>query len=131
MKTLKSLVSWIEIPVTDMNRAKKFYEAILQVKLQDAKLASGLEMSFFPVEQTGTGGALCCVEEHYRPSKDGVVIYLTADPDIDTMLELVEKSGGRILQQKKQILESSDYGHMALFIDTEGNRIALYQGNKQ
>lgn len=127
MKTLKSLVSWIEIPVTDMNRAKKFYETILQVRLQDAKLESGIEMAFFPVEQSGIGGALCCIEEHYQPSQNGVVIYLTADPDIDIMLKLIEKSGGKIIQQKKQILESADYGHMALFVDSEGNRMALYQ----
>lgn len=127
MKTLKSLVSWIEIPVADMNRAKKFYESILQVKLQDATFGNGLAMAFFPVEQTGIGGALCCMEAYYKPSENGVTIYLAADPNIDDMLNLIEKAQGKIIQPKKQISENADHGHMALFTDTEGNRIALYE----
>lgn len=127
MKTLKSLVSWVEIPVTDMNRAKKFYETILDIKLQDANFGNGLVMAFFPVEQTGTGGALCCMETHYKPSENGVTVYLTADPDINTVLNLVEKASGKIIQFKKQISESAEHGYMALFIDSEGNKIALYE----
>lgn len=127
MKILKNLVSWVEIPVTNMNRAKEFYETILDIKLQEVNLGNGLAMAFFPVEQSGIGGALCYMEAHYKPSENGVTIYLTADPDIDTLLKLVEKAKGKIVQPKKQISENADHGHMALFIDSEGNRIALYE----
>jgi len=126
MKTLKTLTSWVEIPVSDMSRAKKFYETILDIQLQEMKFPNGLTMSFFPVEKTGVGGALCHLESHYKPSSNGVLLYITADPDIETVLEKVEKAGGKVVQTKKQISETAEHGFMALFIDCEDNRIALY-----
>ncbi len=127
MKTLNTFVNWVEIPVTNMNRAKQFYETILDVKLQETKFSNGLTMAFFPVEQTGIGGALCELETEYKPCNTGVIIYITADPDIETVLGKVQKVGCEILQKKKQISESPEHGHMALFIDCEGNKIALYE----
>lgn len=126
MKTLKSLVSWIEIPVENMERAKKFYEAIFEIQLQEMKFGD-LTMAFFPVDQTGIGGALCQQKEHYKPSNNGIVIYLMADPGINLMLEKVINANGKIFQVKKQISENPEYGFMALIEDTEGNRIALYE----
>ena len=126
MKILKSLISWVEIPVIDMQRAVSFYEKILDVKLQTMPLGN-LSMAFFPVEESGIGGALCKHGGHYTPSENGVVIYLRAEPNIVAMLEKVEKAGGNIISNKKQISENPDYSFMALIKDTEGNRIALYE----
>lgn len=126
MKTLKSLVSWIEIPVIDMQRACDFYENILGIKLQVMPLGE-LTMAFFPVEESGVGGALCKHDGHYLPSENGIIIYLKADPSIDEMLEKVVMAKGTVITKKKQISENPDYGFMALIKDTEGNKIALYE----
>lgn len=127
MKSLKSLISWVEIPVLDMARATAFYEAILETKLQIAPMGE-LTMAFFMVQDGGIGGALCKHEGYYKPSENGIVIYLTAQPDIKTVLERIKLANGKVIMEEKLISPTS--GSMAMFLDTEGNRIALYDNSK-
>ena len=121
----KNAISWFEIPAKDLNRAQKYYETILDVKLTPLDLGD-FKMCMFPTEdQTGAGGALCYEPKSYKPSStDGPLIYLNANPDLQRVLDKVEKAGGKILIPKTQI--SPEYGHMAVTIDTEGNRIAFH-----
>jgi predicted enzyme related to lactoylglutathione lyase len=122
----KNAVGWFEIPVTDMDRAVKFYETVFDIRLS-RNLFGKLEMAWFPEVENGMGsaGSLVFNEEFYKPSEDGVLIYFTArSGDISIELERVEKAGGKIIMPRKQI--SEEYGYMALIIDTEGNRIALH-----
>ena len=84
-------------------------------------------MRMFPLENpmSGVGGALVYNAQFYKPSMtDGPLIYLNANPDVQNVLNKVESAGGKILVPKTQI--SEDYGYMAMFVDSEGNRIALH-----
>jgi len=122
----KNAISWFEIPATDIDRAQKFYEAILGVSLVPNDLPH-LQMRMFPIgdTQTGVGGALCKSPEFYKPSAtDGPLIYFNANPDVQRILDKVEAAGGKIIVPKTEI--SPEHGHMAVFIDSEGNRIALH-----
>lgn len=123
----KHAISWFEIPASDLNRAQKFYEEILEVKLTPLDLGE-LQMRMFPVEDAASvGGALCHSKGFYNPSStDGPLVYLNANPDVRHVLDKVEKAGGRILIPKTQI--SPEYGFMAVITDTEGNRIAFHSG---
>jgi predicted enzyme related to lactoylglutathione lyase len=124
--TFKNAISWFEIPTIDLDRAQKFYEAIFNTHLIALDLQN-LKMRMFPIENqmTGIGGALCYNKEFYKPSStDGPLIYLNGNPDVQNILDKIEAAGGKILVRKTQI--SPEYGHMAVFIDTEGNRIALH-----
>jgi len=126
MEVTHNVVGWIEIPVTDMERAVKFYEAVLDYKLTRAKLNS-LDMAWFPwVDNSiGSGCSLVYEKNYYKPSQDGVIIYLTAfSGDVSIELSRVEPNGGKVLMPKKQI--SPEHGFMGVFLDTEGNRIALH-----
>lgn len=127
METPKNnVVGWFEIPVMDMNRAIKFYETVFDFKLQREQMGE-LDMAWFPfnMEAYGSAGSLVCQPDFYKPSSDGVVIYLTANSgDLSNELGRVEEAGGKELMQKKQI--SEEHGFMALFLDSEGNRIALH-----
>jgi len=119
-------VGWFEIPVTNMDRAVNFYEKVLNLEFQRNNFG-GLEMAWFPWKEDGLGspGTLVCHEKYYKPSADGVLIYLTAHSgDLANELSRVEEAGGKVLQQKKQI--SEEYGFMALILDSEGNRVALH-----
>jgi predicted enzyme related to lactoylglutathione lyase len=114
----KKAVSWFEIPVSDMDRAIRFYETVFDIKLV-RKSAGALDMALFP-----DIGSLVKYETFYKPSQDGVLIYLTAQSDdLATELGKVEIAGGKVLLSKRQI--SEEMGYMGLFTDTEGNRIAL------
>ena len=121
----KNAISWFEIPTTDLDRAQKFYETIFDIQMISLELEQ-LKMRMFPIENPmNVGGALCFNEKFYKPSStDGPLIYLNANPDVQNVLDKVEGAGGKIVVPKTEI--SPEYGHMAVFIDTEGNRIALH-----
>ncbi len=119
-------VGWFEIPVSDMNRAMSFYETVLDLKM-DRNQMGPLDMAWFPWKEDGLGspGSLVHHEEFYKPSADGVLIYLTAHSgDLGNELARVEPAGGKVLQPKTKI--SDEYGFMALILDSEGNRVALH-----
>lgn len=121
-----NMVGWFEIPVKDMDRAINFYETIFDIKIQKQDL-DGLLMGWFPFAEDGLGaaGSLVKHDEFYAPSQNGVLIYFTAHSgDLKNELSKVEGAGGKVLQEKKLI--SEDIGYMGLFIDTEGNRIAIH-----
>ncbi len=121
-----NVVGWFEIPVKDMNRAIRFYEAVFQFSISRMKIGIS-EMAMFPgVENSiGAAGALIHSPAHYKPSGDGVLVYFTAfSGDVAVELSRVETAGGTVLIPKRQI--SPEIGYMGVFADTEGNRIALH-----
>lgn len=120
---MENTISWFEIPVKNFVRAKKFYEAIFKVKIQPMDFQN-FKMGFFPGYDKGIVSGALVHGEHYAPSKEGVLIYLSANPDLQKVLDRVKKAGGKVMQPKTQI--SEHWGYMALVIDTEGNRIGLH-----
>lgn len=128
MKQLKSAVNWFEIPASDINRAKTFYESIFEIEMFSMDIGDGVEMALFPTEGGTTGGALVANPEYYHPSNlHGPLIYLNANPDLQLVLDRVEGSGGSISIEKRQI--SEEHGFMAVIEDSEGNRIALHSNS--
>ncbi len=126
IKTLmKNAISWFEIPATNLDRAQRFYETILGIQLTKLDLPN-IKMRMFPTEnQDGVGGSLCDSGGFHKPSAtEGPLLYLNANPDVQQVLDRVESAGGKILVPKTEI--SSEFGHMAVIIDSEGNRIALH-----
>lgn len=119
---MANVLNWFEIPAADLNRAVKFYSEVLDGKLFITDFG-GFKIAFFPMEGNGVGGALC-EGEWYKPSKEGAIIYLNANPDLILPLSKVEAAGGKVIMDKKLI--SDDIGYMALFIDSEGNRVAFH-----
>ena len=116
--------AWIEIPVNDMARATKFYETVFKVSLQQVDFG-GMLMAWFPntgEESPGATGTLI-KQETYVPSLEGPLVYFHSK-NVQNELDRVVKAGGKIYQKKTMI--SPDHGYMGVFIDTEGNRIALH-----
>jgi len=117
-------LNWFEIPVTDMARAKHFYQVIFSMHMEEKEMMN-MQMAFFPGE-AGSGkvsGALVKSEYHI-PAITGIIVYLNADPDLSLVLEKVQLENGKVLMPKTLIDEQT--GYMAFFEDTEGNRIGLH-----
>ena len=123
---LKNAISWFEIPTIDLNRAQKFYETIFNIQMIPFDTPN-FQMRMFPIEDmmNGIGGAISKAEGFYKPSAtDGPLVYLNANPDVQNVLDKIEAAGGKIIVPKTQI--SPEFGYMAVFVDTEGNRVALH-----
>ena len=122
-KTTNAL-NWFEIPVTDMARAKHFYQTIFCIHMDEMDMGEMI-MAGFPGEP-GSGKAMGALvkSDYHKPSTDGVVVYLNANPDMSDVLERIEGEGAHIVMPKTQI--SPAIAYMAFFIDTEGNKIALH-----
>jgi len=117
-------VGWFEIPVSDMDRAIQFYNEVFDMKISKQDFV-GAEMAFFPWNENdkGAGGSLIHADEHYTPNHQGTLVYFSST-DVNTELKKVPGAGGKIIQKKTEI--SPDIGYMALFEDSEGNRLALH-----
>lgn len=116
-------VTYFEIPVHDMGRAIRFYEAVLQLTLERTT-TDGHPMALFPepAEPAGITGALA-YGDSYVPSRDGTRVYFTV-LSIDDTLARALQAGGSVLYPKKDI---GELGHVAEVQDTEGNRIGLFE----
>ena len=115
-------IHWFEIFVTDMERAVRFYQTVLNIDLRREN-EDGRPMAIFAsaVEQ-GVGGAL--VRQPGRePTSQGVLVYLDADGKLDACLGRVERAGGAVVQPKTDIGKP---GFIALVRDTEGNLVGLH-----
>jgi predicted enzyme related to lactoylglutathione lyase len=125
MEIITNAVGWFEIPVTNMERAVKFYEAVFGFTLERHNFG-GLNMAWFPyADKPGAPGSLVYDEKFYKPSQEGVLIYFSSPSgDLKNEMDKVESAGGKVLMHKKIINE--DIGYMGMFSDTEGNRIALH-----
>jgi len=115
------LINWLEIPVTDMPRAKAFYAAVLGVDLVDFTMP-GFAYALFPSKSRTNAGALV-KGEGAVPSMTGPVPYLDGSSGIDELLARVLKAGGEVLMPKVRLSEEA--GDVAFFRDSEGNRIGL------
>jgi uncharacterized protein len=117
---------YFEIPVTNVDRAIKFYAAVFNFKFEKETIDKN-EMALFPFTENdlGISGALA-KGEIYKPSKNGTLIYFRTE-NIDDTLKLAVQNGGKILYPKTS---NGDLGFVAEFEDSEGNRIALHQSIK-
>ena len=120
-------VAWFEIYVSDMTRAKAFYEAVFQVQLQALPApdgeASAMQMLAFSMdmESGGAGGTLVKMDG-MAPGGGGTLVYFGCE-DCAVEQARVEKAGGKVQQAKFSI---GEFGHCALIVDTEGNTVGLH-----
>lgn len=121
----RNALNWFEIPAADFQRAKKFYEQILGAEMHEMKMGDA-EMAFFPTDEGKVGGAVTH-QAMMKPSADGTTVYLNANPDLTTTLDRVAKAGGKVIVPKTQV--TPEIGYFAMFLDSEGNKIALHSQN--
>ncbi len=121
----RNAINWFEIPSGDFKRAVKFYETILGASMYVSKMGD-VDMAFFPMDEGKVGGAVI-KWEHGKPSADGTMVYLNANPDLATILSRIEAAGGKIVAPKTHI--TPEIGYFAVFLDCEGNRVALHSQN--
>jgi len=121
---MSNAINWFEIPAADFKRAVAFYGAILNTELQTMKMGDN-DLGFFPTTDKGIGGCVAYGEGH-KPSAEGSTVYLNGGDDLSVPLARVEAAGGNVIMPKTSIGEN---GYIAMFMDTEGNRVAFHSMN--
>ena len=125
MKHEQPVISWFELPVNDIQRAKRFYETIFDMEMELLDLGEQFKMAVFPGGQSVVGGALVYNEAFYKSSQThGPLLHLNANPDLEIVQNRIEEAGGSVTIPKRGI--GPGRGFMAVFVDTEGNRVALH-----
>lgn len=122
---MRNIINWFEIPVIDFERALTFYSRLLEVIIQREEMGE-MTMGFFPSDDLNVSGAIVKGPE-YKPGQTGVLVYLDGGNDLQDILNRVESAGGKILLPKTMI--SEEIGYMAMFLDSEGNKLALHSPN--
>ena len=125
-------ITWFEIPVAGIKRAKKFYEAVLDIKLTTAKAEADIEaMELFPrlpdvsMGRTDVVSGSLIKADRLHPTGDGIMVYLNANPEIDKAIDRIEPAGGKVILPKTK----NPAGYVCIFRDTEGNKIGMFAGN--
>ncbi len=117
----KNAVTWFDLPVTDMNRAKAFYESVLQISLSSFD-AGQVKFARFPDRNDANGAAGQLIQNPgSKPSGQGTVVYFAVE-DIDAAITRIQAAGGTVVQPK---FSMGNLGDICLFLDTEGNMVGL------
>jgi predicted enzyme related to lactoylglutathione lyase len=120
----RSAVAWFEIPSRDLDRARRFYETILDCTMTKDDFGDPEDvMCIFPTEQSGVSGALVKRSFH-RPTGEGTLVYLSCDGKLDAVMGRVEAAGGKMLVPRTPV--PGGYGAFACIRDTEGNHVGLH-----
>jgi predicted enzyme related to lactoylglutathione lyase len=117
---------WTDIPVTNLDRAIKFYSAILGKEVRKMS-ETGFEYGLLPHEEQNASGCLCVggdgLGNKNQPSETGPLIYLSVEGRLNEAVKMARVNGGKVLQERQQI---GPHGVRAIIVDSEGNRIALH-----
>ena len=120
-------LNWFEIPVSDFERAKKFYETIFDYQMPENQMGlARMGFLLFDFQNGKVGGAIVHNPGFYTPATNGTLVYLNCGPDLQVALDRVLLAGGKIIQEKEQISTEQQLGFWAVIIDSEGNRVALH-----
>ena len=127
MENKRNVVGWFEIPVSDIDRAVKFYNELFGFELE-AKGFGDSKMAMFPMDMEadnpGAGGALF-LDKHRKPSSNGTLIYFTSPTgDCANEEKKAEEMGAKVIMKKFEIPEG--HGFMIMVEDSEGNNIAIH-----
>ncbi len=114
--------SYIAIPCTDFQRAFNFYSAITDGKLVKNP-AVPFPMAYFKDEEGNNIGHLFQMAG-IEPSSDGPIVYLKLADDLNDTLSKIDAAGGKVIMPKTLI--SATAGYWSIFLDSEGNRLALH-----
>ncbi len=123
MSILQNAITWFEIPVRELDRAQRFYEAVLGRPMTRETMGSE-QFAVFAAAEAGVKGCLNLGAEAVAPSAAGTRVYLDAAPSLDAALARVPAAGGRVVTPKVALPEGM--GWFAHIADSEGNVVGLH-----
>lgn len=120
---MANTIVWADIPVTDMDRARKFYGAVLEAEIPLMDGANG-DVALLPMER-GDAGADLVRSDSQKPGAGGCTIYLNSNGDPEGMIQRAVAAGGQVAMPVSDMGEM--VGFIGFFIDSEGNRVGVHK----
>ena len=118
---MDKLIAWVEIPAADFERAVKFYNSVFKLELTPIDCGNSEKMACFP-----TGEGAIVFSPYTKPSENGTVVSFTVPDSIESAILRIEQQNGKVIIPKTKI-EVEGRGYFALCIDSENNKIGLYE----
>lgn len=115
-------ICWADIPVVDLDRAIRFYSAMLGQPVRKEAM-EGFAFGLLPHSDSNVSGCLAVLPDS-QPSATGPLLYFSVDGRFDEALEAARQEGGTVLMERHAI---GPHGFRAVLLDSEGNRIALHE----
>jgi predicted enzyme related to lactoylglutathione lyase len=116
-------ITWFEIPSRDLDRAQRFYEAVLATPLRRERIGEAV-LAVFPYADGGVSGCLHQGPGTPAPGSRGTLVYLDASPSLDAALARAGAAGGQVVTPKTAL--PPGMGFFAHIEDIEGNRVGLH-----
>ena len=116
-------ITWFEIPARDIDRAQRFYEALLGTTLRRETIGPST-LAVFAGAEDGVGGCLQAGPTSAQPMTQGTLVYLDASPSLDAALLRAAELGGQVATPRTAL--PPGMGFFAHIMDTEGNRVGLH-----
>lgn len=113
---------WVDIPASDLNRAKGFYEAVLETPLIEDN--NGLQtMQMIP----SANGAMCGHLYAGKPATagDGITAHLSVSGELADAMARIKAGGGEVVSD----IISLPSGAFFYARDTEGNSLGIFRYN--
>jgi uncharacterized protein len=112
---------WFEIPVTDLNRARAFYSAVLGRDIARNDDGPNPIVAFTDMSDPGVSG-------HLYPGKPaaaggGPTIHLAASDGLDAAAARVREAGGTVVSEPIKI----PFGSFFYATDPDGNSIGFFE----
>jgi hypothetical protein len=123
---MANTIVWADIPVTDLDRARKFYGAVLEAEID--LMEGQTDVALLPMDEDGASADLV-KSERATPGAGGITVYLDSKGDPEGMLERAVAAGGQVTMPVSDMGEM--VGFIGFFIDSEGNRIGVHAPPKQ
>ena len=126
---MDNVIVWADIPVTDLQRASKFYSEVLEMPVNPAPGMEGIALPGSPPDpnQPPPQTMLVAFDLYVggTPGAAGPTVYLSSKGDFAGILSRVRKAGGEVLQEPQDM--GPTVGTIAFIKDTEGNRIGIHE----
>lgn len=116
---MNNVITWFELPVNDFDRAKKFYENVLEISLTAMEI-EGFKSLTFPFDGSNVSGSL--IQNQNSEPNQSAILYFNAGQKLSPALERVKANNGKIVMETMPIKS----GFIAHVLDSEGNKIPLF-----
>ena len=125
---MENIIVWADIPVTDLDRASKFYSHVLGMPVNQMPGVDGVALPGAPPDDGASSPQFPVAFDLYvggTPSAEGATVYLSSGGDFPGILTRVREAGGEVLQEPQDM--GPMVGTIAFIKDTEGNRIGIHE----